>query len=371
MSTGPSLALGVRLDAQSQLAIDLVDKLCQKLTVDLSPVQRESKMSGRLPFIVALLLFTQFLALSCKKEEGGEEEKETGAAADEVRDPPEPGLLKKLAVDSKDGAAVELRYRPSAVALYRVEMKQRNAQTQAGKTMEVSSRYGFEMQRTLVQEEKAEWVEEVTFGKMEVELDWGGASGKNDEVARTMRNVLQSARFKARVNRRGELLGFESTGVEAGRWKGMSEVLKQFLTESAVPLPEKKVAPGESWSGERDIELTQQKTESKVLARYTSTFLGWTDQEVSCDRCAVIRTAATFTLSGKSNVPGVDGIEEGSGKSDSVAVMDVERGLLVRASMTSRSSQRFTLQGRRGKMAFRETKDMSMDEELVEGADNE
>ena len=328
-------------------------------------------MSGRLPLIVALLLFTLSLALSCKKEEEGEEKKEAVAAADEVQGPPEPALLKKLAVDKKDGAPVELRYRPGAVALYRVEMTEKNAQTQAGKTMEVSSRYTFEMQRTLVQEEKEEWVEEVTFGKMEVELDWGKAPGKDDGVARAMRNALQSARFKARVNRLGELLDFESTGVEASRWKGMSEVLKQFLTESTVTLPEKKVAPGESWSGERDIELTQQKTESEVLARYTSTFLGWTDLEGSCDRCAVIRTAAPFTLSGKSTVPGVEGTEEGAGKSDSVAVVDVDRGLLVRASMTSRSSQRFTLQGRRGKMEFRETKDMSMDEELVEGADNE
>ncbi len=334
-------------------------------------------MTGRLPFIVSFLLIAALPALSCKDEGGGEEPKKAEEAqkAEEagikVTAPADPGLLAKLTVDEGDGKPVELSYRPHQLAIYRVDMTEKNTQTQSGKTMSVSSRFMFEMKRKLLEEEKQSWVEEVTFGKMEVEVDRGKASEMNEGVARAMRNALQSSRFKARVNGRGEMLDFESTGVEAGRWKGMSEVLKQFMTESSVALPDKLVAPGDSWSGQRDVDLTQQKTESKVVTNYTSTFLGWSEVEGSCKRCAVIRTEATFALSGKSNVPGVDGTEEGAGKSVSIAVLDPDRGLLVRSSMTSNSSQRFTIKGKRGRMDFRETKAMSMDEELVEGADNE
>lgn len=282
---------------------------------------------------------------------------------------PAPPLLEKLTVVTSPATRTQLSFRPAEKRTYQVSLRQLSSQEREGKSFGLDSVQEFKLVKEIKDNGDDGWTEEVSIKDAEVRparQTRGGDQvfkGPEEAIAR----MLQGLRYRVKSDARGQVLEFTLLGPQAGRLQGMKDVLEQLTRESAVTLPAEPVAPGESWDGEEESFVEKRKTKNRVLSRHRTTFIGWAEGVSGCKRCAVLRTVIDYDISGKIVAPGMEGTTEGKGKSDSVALLDVETGTLVQSSIAAASRQRFILTGKRADMAFTERMEATIEQKLLQG----
>jgi len=326
--------------------------------------------------LLLLLMSTALLILpQCGEKEEASATGEKAAAGAQLPGPltvevPEltpPGLLSKLTVDAQ-GSAVLLAYKPTPEAVYQVSLHQVSAQKRADRRMEAGTEQTFNFNRKLVSQTDESWTVEMWLSNLQVSSDRKSKNKEMTAALTAVRDALELARFQVTTNGLGEVLKFEVTGGDASRWVGMKDVLEQMVKDSIVQLPGKEVAPGATWPTSRESVIKKRKTANRIVYDLNSTFMGYVEVEGVCTRCAVVRTNGEFTISGEVVVPGMKGKTSGSGKTDSVVVLNPETGVLVKSAVKTSSAQHFQVAGDDGgSMDFVEEMSTDFTQELAPG----
>lgn len=146
---------------------------------------------------------------------------------------------------------------------------------------------------------------------------------------RAARQAIKSLAANLRIDKQGNLIGNEVdwNRIVPGTQAGLARVHENFeraLVTMAVPLPNKRVEPGETWGAERTLYLPSRSR--AVTARYdvTCTYLG-TRQRAGREE-AVLRVQGEFRAA-----PGQAG--RGTGRSEGVVGVDLSTGQVSQAEM--------------------------------------
>jgi hypothetical protein len=318
-------------------------------------------------------LALSLLCVSACKDEAGQAPEEAQADAKsaplELDAPKEPALLADLEIVTTPATKVALSFKPAEIRAYQVSLRQLSSQQREGKTFGLDTIQEFELVKKIKENGDEGWTEAVSIRNVSVRP--AKRKSKPDQVFKgpeeAIARMLQSLRFTVKTNSRGQVQEFKLLGPEAGRLKGMKEVLEQLVEQGAVELPEKPVAPGESWEGEEESFVEKRKTKNRVVSHHRTTFVGWAKGVKGCQRCAVLRTLTDHDINGKIAAPKMEGKTEGKGKSDSVILLDVDSGTMVQAAVSANSRQRFVLAGKRSDMVFLEEMETTVEQKLVQG----
>jgi hypothetical protein len=296
-------------------------------------------------FTLAVLL----VAGACRSQQSDELESQ-------LPDLKPPRILETLDVETSPGDPVLLAYKPVGKVAWSVSLVQRSQQARGESKATSGSRQKFTMESTLAESGQTLWVQEMRMRNVTVEP----LEGKPDKVAgestNAVRSALEMVKFKVKSDATGRVLDVSLEGTPAAPFKGMKKVVEKLVRESAVSLPDRPVAPGESWETESMAEADTDRTASVVESKYNSVFLGWTECGTSPGRCAVIRTTGQFTIGGTLTGKAA-GESSGTGRTDSVVVLNLEQGRVEKCGVTGTAVQRFAIKGKDGGPVFTDTLD--------------
>lgn len=283
-----------------------------------------------------------------------------------------PALLGDLRVSQTPGDKVVLRYSPGKPFSYDVTLSQSSTQKRGGQEVSLGSTQMMVIEWEPLEQGKDEWKVNLKLSNIRIEAGEGGSKpGLQQSRLEQLAKAMELARFSFKTNAQGEVLDFEMPGGESGVWSEMRDVVEMLVKDSLTVLPVHKVAPGDSWDTTREGTLRRSKTESKVRSMLKSTFLGFTTLPGLCIRCAVIRTLGDSMITGRVTVPGMGGKTLGRGKTDSVAVLDMERGRLVSSQSAAVTIETFKLESRSSCLSFIEETTSSFSQSLKQGTKDE
>jgi hypothetical protein len=306
--------------------------------------------------------------IACAKEEAKAPEAPASPAA-AVEGMPElaaPALLDSLTLEPGDSKAVELRYQSQETGRHKVLLHQQSVQEREGKKLRLGTNQTFVLERKLVEKAGEEWVTGLRIRDLRVEPDKESSQKAAADALAAIQEALQSVTILTRLNGLGKVLSVELSGGDANRWPGLKQILEQLVKDSVVELPEKAVAPGESWKTERESLLQTRKTANRIVYDLNSTFLGYA-AVAGCARCAVVRTQGTFSIAGSVTAPDTRGSTGGGGRTDSVVVLDLDEGRLVRSETVTSTRQTFALEGKEAKIPFAEEQQNRISLEWLDG----
>jgi len=327
-----------------------------------------------------LLPMVFFLALSaCRRGEGeGEPSAPAPSAAPVLPNLEPPALLDELTISTAPDEPLLIRYSPQQDFTYDVQLAQKNTQVRNDKRISLGtsqtmkligelaarqdSTWKVNLRISDLRMEDAELPEGVRLKESVVSHDAPAPSGQienrksktENRALDQVKSAVESARFSLKTNGLGEVIEFGMTGGDSPQWQGMKDVLELLVRDSVASLPEDKVKPGQSWPLKRESVLRKAKTENRIVYDLSSQLLGFASLPDLCTKCAVIRTTGTFTIEGKVIATGMTGSTQGRGSTDAVAVIDVDRGLLVRSEMGTVSIEEFRLSSGKSEIAFSE-----------------
>jgi hypothetical protein len=295
----------------------------------------------------------------CSKDEALP--KSDNAKADEqyvLPDLAPPALLQEVGEITRAGESVLLRYKPDRAARYQVKLHQSSAQLRSGRRLEMGTEQTFTLAGELEDTEVGRWLMQYRISDLKVTPDKASRDKEMAEAVRAIRDAILKVRFKVRLDGVGVIHEFSAEGGDLSRWAGLEDVLEQLIKDSVVELPDKAVSPGESWLKKRSTDVKKRKTINKIEAELTTTFEGMAVLPGACRRCAVLRTRGEFTITGEVVAPGLEGQTSGRGRSDAVAVLDLDAGRLVRNETGAVNVQKYalagSLEGKKGTMSFEE-----------------
>jgi len=148
-------------------------------------------------------------------------------------------------------------------------------------------------------------------------------------------------------------------------------VLEQLVRDAVIELPDHPVKPGEAWKVERETKVDRRKTVNRIKFTIESRFVGLTSLKGHCIWCAVVQTDSSFVIDGDVTVPGMTGNTVGRGLGKGVAVIDLDRGIIVRSAMSSASGQAFEIRSKGRAQKFDEVMESTYSQELVEPGSKE
>jgi hypothetical protein len=259
-----------------------------------------------------------------------------------------PTLLGQLTIDSSSSRPVTLAYKPVDSLVYAVTLHQSTSQSRGGKEMTVGNIQTFELERKLRSQAEEGWVSELSLANVKVRPDDKSKDKETRKAFLAFEDTLKAARFNIKSDPLGRVLDFSVATAGSGPWQELKDVFEQLTRDCVVTLPEKPVKAGESWKSDRESVVRRVRTANRIAYDLTTTFLGVASLEGRCARCAVLRTAGTIDIVGDIVGSDLKGKTHGKGAVDSVAVLDLERGVLVRSELASATQQLFTLTGTKG-----------------------
>ena len=308
---------------------------------------------------ILLAVVVSVLSGGCRKDETVSESGSVQSAKEFVLpDLAPPALLQEVGEITRTGESVLLRYKPDRAARYQVELHQSSVQLRSGRRLEMGTRQTFTLTGELEDTEVGRWLMQYHISDLKVVPDKASRDKEMAEAMRAIREAILRVRFKVRQDGVGAIHDFSVEGGDMSRWAGLEDVLEQLIKDSVVELPDKAVSPGESWLRKRATDVKKRKTVNRIEAELTTTFEGLATLPEVCRRCAVLRIRGEFTITGTVIAPGLDGQTSGRGRSDAVAVLDLEAGRLVRNETGTVNVQKYalsgSLEGKQGKMSFQE-----------------
>jgi hypothetical protein len=329
-------------------------------------------------WLPALLLAIVVLSPACKQESGTADVVPTSAepapegSSGPLAEPAlpalkAPALLSELKVETGGTEPVTLVYQPVEKANYAVTLKQVSTQHPAGKTITMGMEQSFILERTLVEGgDRTGWAVQLRMKNLEIKASGKSKDKEMDAAMSSLRDAIEKARFRLHTTPSGKVEQFVLEGEGAERWAGMKDVLEQLVRDAVIELPDHPVKPGDTWQANRETKVDRRKTVNRLRFTIQSRLVGMTKLEGHCTRCAVVQTDSSFVIDGDVTAPGMTGRTVGKGLGSGVAVIDVDRGVIVMSAMASSSGQAFVIQSKGRSQKFDEVMESSYSQELVE-----
>jgi len=331
----------------------------------------------------ALLSAVVFLSPACRQEAGGGDAASAPAEVPPAADhaPPTeptlpavkpPALLAELKIDAGDAAPVKLAYVPVEKAEYAVKLRQVSTQHPAGKTISMGMEQSFLLEKALIEGgDRTAWALNLRIRDLAIKPDGKSKDKEMDAAMASLRDAIEKARFRLHTTSTGKVEQFALEGEGAERWAGMKDVLEQLIRDAVIELPDHPVKPGESWQADRETKVDRRKTVNRIRFTIKSTFAGMTRLAGHCERCAVVQTDSRFVIDGDVTAPGMTGKTAGKGQGTGVAVIDLERGIIVKSAMATASGQAFEIRSKGRSQKFDEVMESAYSQELVEPGSKE
>ncbi len=310
-------------------------------------------MTRFLPLLFIVVLICGLTA--CKEKENGKAESApAGKSAEALPQLAASELLAGLTIAPMDGKATKLRYKPQDVGRHRVKLTQESTQERAGRKMDIGTNQTFILNRKLQEEGEDGWTTHLSISELVVKPSKESKDEAMDGAMEALKNALQTVQMVVKQSPLGGVLEVQVEGGDTNRWQGMKQVMEQLVKDSIVELPEQAVAPGDRWPMNRESLLKTKKTANKIVYELNSKFLGYAQGLAGCIRCAVVHTEGTYTVTGTVTTPGMEGVSSGTGRTESVVVLDLDAGRLVLSETASAMRQTFVLKGKDGDLEFAE-----------------
>jgi len=295
---------------------------------------------------ILVVLFALAVSPQCKESE---------QADLELPDLEAPRLLEGLEIDTSPEDALVLAFKPVEAAAWDVAMVQKSAQERADKKMTTGSRQTFRLENKLQENKGGSWTSVIQLKNVSIKP----LEGKEDKTAEgpllALRSALESLRFKVTTDPRGTVLDLALEGPQAAQLRGMKELIERMVADSSVVLSEQAVAPRGTWETRRSSATEKGASRNVLDASYSSEFLGWADCGSSPEKCAVVRTRGEFTVSGGVAGKEMDAEVKGSGRTDSVVLLNLAKGRVEACGVKGVSIQRFIVGARKGGPEFTDT----------------
>ncbi len=331
----------------------------------------------------ALLLATVILSPACKQESGGTDAvpakagEEPAGQSGPLAEPTlpavkPPALLSELKIEAGVGEPVSLLYAPVERADYAVRLQQVSTQHPGGKTVAMGMEQSFILERTLVEGgDRQAWAVNLRIRDLEIKPSGKSKDKEMDSAMASLRDAIEKAHFRLHTTATGKVDQFVLEGEGADRWSGMKDVLEQLVRDAVIELPDHPVKPGDTWQANRETKVDRRKTVNRIRFTIQSKLVGLTKLDGHCARCAVVETDSRFVIDGDVTAPGMSGKTVGKGQGSGVAVIDIERGVIVKSAMAAVSSQAFEVRSKGRSQKFDEVMESTYSQELVEPGSKE